>query len=401
MGLVKAMMQEAEDRGWDAPETHVCADCVEDEYLKSLIQDHAEADTCDYCGCHAAEPIAAPTKVVMEAVAGTVYYYFDDPTSAGVPWDEGASIIEPMYTAEVLMDIGLDCHDGLFSDIEAAFQNWGWVSAAEGHWASSHPHQRMSYSWSSFVYAVKHRTRYFFTSMERGEPGEYSPHELLQKIGKLVQDLSLVSTLPAEMRFYRVRARGESDTWEICARELGPPPEEKARAGRMNPAGISYLYLAYELETAIAEVLSGPPCKAAFAEFQVTRNLTVIDLCQVPPLPSIFDNEHRDIREGLLFIAHFIESISRPVRKDGNEHVDYVPSQVVSEFFAKAFRDAPQGEIHGMVYPSAIQPGGRNLVLFPPNEPFVSFDSVVEYQMGGELAYGTWRQFSDAIKPRE
>jgi RES domain-containing protein len=66
-----------------------------------------------------------------------------------------------------------------------------------------------------------------------------------------------------------------------------------------------------------------------------------------------------------LFIEDFVGSISSPAKKDGREHIDYVPSQVVSEFFAKAFRRASGEAIHGMVYPSAVKPGGRNVVLFP------------------------------------
>lgn len=401
MGRAKAEMMEAEDRGWWPLDTHVCADCVEDEYLKSLIEDNCVADTCDYCGRESDEPIAAPTEVIQEAIVSAVYYYFNDPTNAGVPWDEGASAIDPTDTADVLMSVGLECHDDLFEAIEGAFTNWGWVPAAGGHWSSSHPHEELSTSWAIFVHAVKHETRYFFTSLKSEEPGEYPPVWMLNKIEELMEKLSLVSRLPVGMQLYRVRERRNNDSWETNFREMGPPPREKVGAGRMNPAGIPYFYLAQELETAFAEVLSGPPCKATYAEFKVGQELTVIDLCQIPPLPSIFDGEHRDVREGLLFIDHFVETISKPVKKDGNEHVDYVPSQVVSEFFAKVFRSVLGGEIHGMVYPSAVQPGGRNVVLFPPRNLQSGFGSLVEFQSGETVAYATWEDFILAVQARE
>lgn len=85
MGRVKAEMMEAEERGWHALDTYVCADCVEDEFLKSLISNNCETDTCDYCGRKSDELIAAPTEVIQEAIAGAVFYYFNDPTNAGVP----------------------------------------------------------------------------------------------------------------------------------------------------------------------------------------------------------------------------------------------------------------------------------------------------------------------------
>ena len=191
MGRAKAEMLEAEERGWYALDTHVCADCVEDEHLKSLIEKTCKSDTCDYCGRESDGPIAAPTEVIQAAIASAVYYYFNEPTDAGVPWDEGP-LIDPMDTDDVLDEVGLSCHQDLIDDIVDSFANSAWVPAAGGHWASSHPHQELSSSWASFVHAVKHETRYFFTSMESEEPGEYSPPALLNKIGELVGLLSLV-----------------------------------------------------------------------------------------------------------------------------------------------------------------------------------------------------------------
>lgn len=382
MGGIKAEMIEAEERGWYAPDTYVCADCVEDVYLKSLIENSSEVSTCDYCGRKSDEAIAATTEVIIKAIADTAYYYFNEPANSGIPWNEGAPVIDTIDTGDVLESIGLDCHDGLREDIVAAFCNWGWVRTAGGHWSSLHPHEIMSVSWVRFTHAVKHETRYFFTNLKSEEPDEYSPTTLLKKIGELVDELPLISRLPEGMRLYRVRERRNDENWEINATEMGAPPCRKAGAGRMNPAGISYLYLAQELETAVTEVSSDPPCQAAFAEFMVRRELTVIDLCQISSLPSIFDNDCRDKREGLLFIADFVKKISEPVTKDGREHIDYAPSQVVSEFFSQIFRGANGEKIHGMVYPSAVHQGGRNVVLFPTGELHVGFDSLVEYQSG-------------------
>lgn len=400
MGRAKAEMMEAEDRGWWALDTHVCSDCVEDSYLKSLIEDNCEANICDYCGRKSDEPIAAQTSIIQEAIASAVYYYFNDPTGAGVPWDEGAPAIESTYTADVLMSVGLECHDDLFEDIEGAFTNSDWVPAAGGHWTSSHPHEDLSYSWDKFVQVVKHEIRYFFGGQRAAERGEFTPAQLLRKIGRLVDESALVTSLPVGMSLYRVRERRRDDNWEVNAKELGPPPPEIASAGRMNPAGISYFYLAKELETALAEVLSGPPCEASYAEFRIQQELKVIDLCEIQ-LPSVFDEHLRELREGLLFVEHFVTAISEPVRKDGREHVGYVPSQVVSEFFAKVFNSDSGDEIHGLVYPSAVQRGGHNVVLFPPRFPARGWEGLLEFVFGDTSTFATWADFTKGIEPRE
>ena len=106
--------------------------------------------------------------------------------------------------------------------------------------------------------------------------------------------------------------------------------------------------------------------EVAVATFRSSRELTAIDLTTLPPLPSMFDDARRMDREGLMFLQAFVHEISMPVTKDGAEHVDYVPSQIVCEYFAQVFRPASrEGRIDGLLYPSAVRSGGKNLVLFP------------------------------------
>jgi len=61
---------------------------------------------CDYCGRHSGKDIAAPTSTILESIAETVFYYYCEPTDAGVPYERGW-IIEPTDTEDVLMSIGL------------------------------------------------------------------------------------------------------------------------------------------------------------------------------------------------------------------------------------------------------------------------------------------------------
>lgn len=93
MGRAKDQWLEEQERGWSGNDTYVCDECVEDVYLKTVIQQNATCDTCDYCGRHSDEDIAAPFDNLMEVIASAVYYRFNDPTEAGVPWDEGTPVV--------------------------------------------------------------------------------------------------------------------------------------------------------------------------------------------------------------------------------------------------------------------------------------------------------------------
>lgn len=368
MGLVKNAWIEAEERGWTEIEKNVCEECVADDFLKATIRATAAAKKCDYCGRKSQRPIAASADVVTDFVAQTVGYFFSEPTQAGVPY-EGGWLVEPIDTDEAVYTVGLSCHDELFEEIVASFTNDAWVPAAEGHWATRHPNEVYKYSWYRFEEWIKHETRFFFSrsvypANER-DPHEIEPSRMLSVVARLVSDLKLVISQAAGQGLHRARERAEGETWLADAESMGAPPAEKARAGRMNPAGISYLYLSFDEATAVAEVVRSTPSRIAVAEFRAARSLRILDLKTLPPLPSIFDPSRREQREGLLFLRDFVETICEPIAKDGREHVSYVPSQVVSEFFALMFKDGSRVGLDGIAYPSTVNTGGKNLVLFP------------------------------------
>lgn len=400
MGRAKQQMMEAESRGWWEPDGFVCDKCVEDDYLKDIIRENVSRQICDYCGRRTRAHSAAPVSALMEPIIKTVLYYYNDPMSAGVPSDEGYFVLEPTDTREVLMSLSFECHDDLFEDIASAFVNDSWVPAAGGNWAAPSPSEALSASWSNFVRIVKREVRYFFSRIpvsRFASPEEYSPQQLLPIIGHLVKELGLVTTFPVGTSLFRVRERDERSNWELNGDQMGPPPSDRAAAGRMNPAGISYLYLAFEQNTALAEVLAGPPCGAAIAKFIAQKDLLILDLTALPSLPSIFDDAQRESREGLLFLRQFVEEISEPVRKDGREHVEYVPSQVVSEYFALVFRPRGHRPLDGIAYPSAVRPGGKNIVLFPKERgTSPTFDQVV-FQEASEVTFSNWAELSAAL----
>jgi len=169
----------------------------------------------------------------------------------------------------------------------------------------------------------------------------------------------------------------------------------------MNPAGISYFYLAFEMQTALGEVLQCPPCGAAVASFISQQELSVLDLSSLPEMPSIFGQSYRDARESLLFLRQFVKEVSRPVRKDGQEHIEYVPSQVISEYFALIYRHGDDRHLDGIMYPSAIRPGGKNLVLFPSKRGYERNFDQVAFQSVQELYFADWSEFLAAIMERQ
>jgi hypothetical protein len=178
--------------------------------------------------------------------------------------------------------------------------------------------------------------------------------------------IGMIRTLPADRVIYRVRAHKRSE--ECTNREtLGPPPSDKAPTNRMSAAGVSVFYGAFERATAVAEASMSMPAGREWiltaGAWQCARSLQVLDLSELPPVPSLFAAA-REWRGALLFLREFVKSISAPVVHDGGEHIEYVPTQILTEHFRKEVAALDGSRLDGIVYPSARRRGGKSLVVF-------------------------------------
>lgn len=273
--------------------------------------------------------------------------------------------------------------------------------------ACSGPAERMLNAWEHFVGLTKYQSRFFFH--ELAEHANDSPQKILKTARAAFEKLTMFKSFPVGYCFYR--ARHYDGSWPINEpKELLAPPREKARAGRMNPAGIRYLYLAEEQETALVEVRPSPGSDVVVAQFELTKELRILDLAA---LDNVTDDQLGDdisggIKKGDLipFLRAFVSAISLPVIQDGREHIDYVPSQVVCEYFAQAHMFfepiIPGGKpfrfqrIHGIRYRSALHGNGFNIVLFPqlPSDEDGGFEKWVE-RTEAPLAFHSFASWAD------
>lgn len=372
MGRLKEDWLEDQDRGWRESDKYVCPRCVKDDYLRKLVRGDLIACACDYCGRRSRSPIAARVNVLLKAIYPAVAAYFNEPNDAGVPFDEGEYLVEPWSMDEIFESFGLEELPELMQDlIDADTYDGGRVPAAGGHWASSHEHDMMMASWQHFAHTVKHVTRYHFANMlpsESGEPGDVDICNWLPALAKRLRPL--VVTLPVGTEVFRARIRKPGEHWPLTVDELTAPPPAIMKAGRMNPSGIRYLYTAFDRLTAMREVgvdrLTVNPVYVA--SFKLTRPLHVVDLTKSVRMPSVFDLAQKGRRERALFHYGFVREISKRVIKDDLEHLSYVPTQVVCEYLAQVFKTKGGSRLDGLIYPSSVHEGGRNLVVFPSQE---------------------------------
>jgi hypothetical protein len=374
MGQAKREWEEALARGFhNIGDKFVCEGCFGDDAIKDVIRQKSEAKHCDYCGRNSEDSDAcvAAIDTVMAVIVEGIEQEWAEPTADGVSWiSREGGWQSPVYDTWELFrsyikdELEIDGSDLLDDIIE---------SVGDKQWCQRDhlllpPGQAMIYGWERFSYAVKYETRYMFFEWSEGDvsygnPDEIPPSEMLRRIGKSLEETGLLKTIPEGSRFFRARPHKEHEIY-TTARDLGPPPCERALSNRMSPAGIPMFYGAGDAETAIAET-GGIVTVGAF---DTVKALTVLDLYNVPPFPSLFDRSRRHLRGLHLFLRDFVTDLSRPIVKDGREHIEYVPTQIITEYFRHQFRAADGQRIHGILYPSARREGGRCCVLFCSQE---------------------------------
>ncbi|MEI3090708.1 MAG: RES family NAD+ phosphorylase [Oscillospiraceae bacterium] len=174
---------------------------------------------------------------------------------------------------------------------------------------------------------------------------------------------------------YRCRTH-ENDEWRTAYADFAPPPPWVATSGRMNATGINVLYLTLDPNTALCETRTSGRDYATIASFRVTESIRVLDLTKIKKMsiPSIFDEDNRHNRSPVMFLQKFAENISQP-RSNKNIDIEYVPTQIVTEFFRYVKTSRSNGYA-GILYESTQNPGGECLALF------LTRDEVLNHKYG-------------------
>ena len=107
------------------------------------------------------------------------------------------------------------------------------------------------------------------------------------------------------------------------------PPKDRARAGRANPVGISYLYCATGEETSVAEIRPWKGTVVTVARLRLKKKVKIIDLTNKNISP--FAYEFADTLTMETVVDNFARELSTPVDPNKTE-LDYLPTQYISEF---------------------------------------------------------------------
>jgi HEPN/RES N-terminal domain 1/RES domain len=356
----------------------VCAECFGDQDIRERILEADGEPGCDFCGEEDA-PTIDIDDLGAQMLERLDMFYSDANNHLMYISREGGFQGITYLTYDLLMDeeqvdLPRDRDGKLFSALIEAIE-------PDRVWCEHDPavlpeNESMLLDWDRFCRIIKYERRFFFQNL--GGPrnildDSLAAADLLNEICRFIDGLDILETREAGTTLYRARPWNDRRPYTL-PHELGPPRRDQAlQTNRMNPPGIPMFYGAEDARTAIVEIRDSP----AFLGIFVTRKpVTLLDLANLPPIPGTFSRASRESIVALRFLHQFADVITQPVDRDNRTHLDYVPTQVLTEYV----RDYTftHGKVDGIRYPSALMPrteipndglfagvaGGANVVLF-------------------------------------
>lgn len=378
MGIVKQFWMEEMERGYGRPDGKICSSCVDDDYLKSWVEESVSSNTCSFCDAESDQPIAASFEEFVGQVMNGVQFCWNHPDDEGIMYvtAEGGYQASISDNSDVISDLGISENEAVVEALIDAIDDNGWV---ERDFYVGTEGERLASGWDRFTELIKHHSRFFFLRPDADDDdfgADIKPHAMLDVIADVIVrrlgDYGIIRSITEGEKLIRVRLN--LDREHKTASALGSPPAQCAgQSNRMSPAGVPMFYGAFNAETALAETFDpeiSEDLVVSAGTFMPVRSLLILDLASLPDIPSIYDEERNSLVHSLRFLHAFARDISKPINRDGREHVEYVPTQIVTEYFRRVFQMEDQ-RLDGIAYSSSRAAGQVAFVLFCENDQCV------------------------------
>jgi hypothetical protein len=323
----------------------------------------SERGKCFACGSDD-EVARIPMWQLLAECQRIIEHHFEPQTDADSHTYRTSAVVQNVFGREVFDDSS-----------ELRISLWLSEELEGSHWRDRDDHFNHfspNAGWTAFREVVEHTSRAAF--LHRNSSSVLQGNEALDFVDRfltIVRDRVPSSELEIETKVYRGRLVSDQTahvlsepsaminglpSWlqkeYLSASSLGAAPAHKASVSRYSPAGIPMFYASPKPETAMAEIAAHDYTRdyAIIGEFRTVRRLKLLNFIQLDSLvPSVADVERSSERKELKFLLDFVRDVTRPIKPDGREHIDYAATQLIAELI----RFAPSLQVHGMALPSA------------------------------------------------
>lgn len=207
--------------------------------------------------------------------------------------------------------------------------------------------------WDDFKKEIKYKNRFFPQNSMYSLLFDTREGSADADLFQIIEQLKV--TYNADEYFFRARI----NDIPLDNTKMGKPPEGNATAGRANPTGISYLYLAENENTCVAEVRPNNTSIVYISKCTLKKDVNLIDLTSPRKRMSIcsFDeNRYNNVISILNLLEILSYELSKPVKPESS-NIDYIPTQFICEFL-KSF-----SRCDGIIFESSFGLG-KNFVFY-------------------------------------
>lgn len=369
-----------------------CENCFEDENLQEYIEQNGTKSTafiCNNCGTSNSQYLIEDYVLSswIKSIIHKVYSYEDAMAYTAlkhyVEDDEEVTDYAPFRDLYEVSEYLFDCDsDIIIGIINNETSNYETIKdGGEDYFLDPYAqcwliecwfdHSPRHLNWNYFSENVKHSLRFFNNK-------DFNREDELEKLAVLFDYLGKHKL--SEHECYRVRGvtlDSISKIHDNPEKELGSAPPDKSKHNRFSPSGISYVYLAFDQETAYKEVIDESEALNYFSSsWELDTDLSLLDLSKdrFEEISSIYTNPFRDeydsyVECGKEFLMEFIYEIQKPISED-DKVLEYIPTQVLAEYIRLKDYD-------GFVFKSSKNTEGINIVLFEKSGlKFIEYEKV-------------------------
>lgn len=322
---------------------YCCSECFTSPYLKIIINSNSSIGNCDYCS---SENVSTYNpKELSLFFQGILDLYIVDNKKGDSVELKIESDFKGKIFSEKIISKGKELLKEIISDDYSLYDNIFKNKVTLRHLNDKSNHEKvkpLQISWENFANEIKSTNRFHIQNTLD-----------LPKVENLLKRYK--KEISKGKKFFRARLSNNNG---FTIDEMQNPPADKAKGGRANPIGISYLYLADQLVTALYEVRASLYDYVSVAEFRLVEQVNIINLSGGTYDP-IYLAEQGDLEDFLIhlpFISKLESELSKPRRRSDNE-LDYLPTQYLSEFIKSLGYD-------GVQYRSSLYPLGYNIAIF-------------------------------------
>lgn len=353
----------------------ICVECATDVHLKKLIEENSEDLECSVCG-ESESPAIGVVELgkLIEPIMREHFQPGPQIRRFGEDdkdwWEQEGELIS--WAVQEVLGQYFDFEDEIVSAVIDA-EDVRPQDGEEPYWddTSLYVETRVRgghlyEEWRCTLHELKHGRRFFspaaqalftrlFTGVEQQKAwidGKFEP---------------VIYLLPAETELHRARVCNSrpllSDIMADPFKQVGPPPKEAARAGRMNADGVPVFYCALDKDTCLAEMRPALRNELAVITVRTAQPLRMLDFSRLEAARggtalSYLQPDFTQEVEKSAFLRRLHSLVSQPI-VPGHE-ADYLITQTMAEYLAHVHKEP----FDGILFASAQKAGGLNVVLF-------------------------------------